>query len=138
MTSVRTLMAIATLCAAVTTINAAENVLMSPPYLLPTAVQVSVAALANECDIMILGETHGTKEVPAIAEALLDPLTKFGYRIIALEVPRDEQLAIEAWARGKTHVVPEFFAKPSADGRGNREVLALVRRALQPPYEWKL
>jgi hypothetical protein len=108
------------------------------PYPLPADVEQSLAMLAGECDVLILGETHGTKEAPAVVEALLAPLTKLGYRSLALEVPHDEQPAIEAWATGSSSAVPAFFAIPGADGRGNEQVLALVRRALRPPFEWKL
>lgn len=132
------MIATAIACVMVAQSHAADNLPELPPYSLPTAVRDSLTALAKECDVTILGETHGTKEVPAIAEALLDPLTKSGYRAIALEVPRDAEPAFVAWATGKTDVIPEFFAKPNADGRGNREVLALVRHALRPPFEWKL
>jgi hypothetical protein len=120
------------------TVFAQHTISELPPYPLPDEVRESMAVLAGECDIMILGETHGTREVPAIVETLLEPLTKLGYRVIALEVPHDEQPAIEAWATGTTGAIPTFFAVPWPDGRGNREVLAMVRRALQPPYEWKL
>jgi erythromycin esterase-like protein len=117
---------------------AEETIPDLPPYPLPAEARKSLTELAETCDVLILGETHGTQQVPAIAETLLDPLTKLNYRTIALEVPYDQQPAIEAWATGKTDVVPSFFARPGSDGRGNREVLALVRRALRPPQEWKL
>lgn len=107
-------------------------------YPLPADVQQSLATLASECDLIVLGETHGTKEVPAIVEELLATLTRLEYGALALEVPRDQQSAIAAWAKADAEPVPRFFAKPSQDGRGNEQVLALVRRALRPPYEWKL
>jgi erythromycin esterase-like protein len=138
MNKTRMVLAIAVACAMVARVHSAEDVPELPPYPLPTAVQDTLTALANDCDVLILGETHGTKEVPAIVEALLEPLTTSGYRALALEVPRDEESAIDAWARGKTDVIPKFFAKPCVDGRGNREVPALVRRALRSPYAWKL
>jgi hypothetical protein len=109
-----------------------------PPYPLPAEVQQSLTTLADKCDVLILGETHGTQEVPAVVEALLAPLAKLGYRALALEVPRDQQSALVAWATGTTGVVPTFFANPGPDGRGNEQALALVRNALRPPYQWKL
>src|SRR5207247_1223978 len=44
------------------------------------------------------------------------------------------------WATGKTTKVPPFFAKPIEleDGRGNIQLLALVRTALSPPFAWRL
>lgn len=109
-----------------------------PSFPLPDDVQQSLKTLASESDVLVLGETHGTQEVPAIVEELLPTLTNLGYGVIALEVPLDEQPAIAACVKGDIGVVPRFFAKPGEDGRGNRQVLAMVRRALMPPYKWKL
>jgi hypothetical protein len=108
------------------------------PYPLPTAVQRSVTELAAESDVLILGETHGTQQVPAVAAALLAPLTKLGYQVLAVEVPTDQQASLTAWATGKTKTVPSFFAMPSEDGRGSIEALKLIRTALSPPFRWKL
>ncbi len=108
------------------------------PYVLPTDVQASLLTLGKDCDVLIVGETHGTQEVPAVVEALLAPLTETGFNALALEVPHDQQPALVAWATGTTDEVPTFFAEPGADGRGNEQVLALVRMALRPPYQWKL
>ena len=107
-------------------------------YPLPADVQQSLKTLASECDVLVIGETHGTKEVPAIVEESLPTLTKLGYRSDCTRGARDEQPAVVAWVKGDTGVVPRFFAKPSEDGRGNQQVLAMVRRALRPPFEWKL
>jgi len=108
------------------------------PYPLPTAVQGSVNELAAQSDVLILGEIHGTQEVPAVAAALLAPLTKLGYQVLALEVPADQQASLTAWATGKMTAVPSFFAMPSDDGRGSIEALKLIHTALSPPFRWKL
>jgi hypothetical protein len=108
------------------------------PYPLPAEVRESLTKVASESDILIFGETHGTQELPAIVETILDTLNKLGYRVIALEVPHNEQSPIQQWATGETDVVPAFFAKPGQDGRGNMQVLQMVRRALMPPYNWEL
>jgi hypothetical protein len=76
--------------------------------------------------------------VPAVAAALLAPLTKLGCGVLALEIPRDQQTPLVAWATGKTPTVPRFFAQPWEDGRGNIEALNLIRTALSPPFGWKL
>ena len=39
------------------------------PYPLPTAVQQSANELATRSDVLMLGEIHGTQEVPAVAAA---------------------------------------------------------------------
>ena len=66
------------------------------PYPLPADVRQPLKTLASECDVLVFGETHGTKEVPAIVEDLLDILTKLEYRALALEVSRDQQPEIAA------------------------------------------
>ena len=109
-----------------------------PPYPLPADVEQSMATLGSEFDLLLVGETHGTQEVPAVVEALIAPLTKLGYRALALEIPYDQQAGLAAWATGTTGEVPTFFANPGPDGRGNEQLLALVRCALRPPYQWKL
>jgi WD40 repeat protein len=108
------------------------------PYPLPSKVRQALVELAGQSDILILGELHGTQEVPAIAVALLEPLAKQGYRALALEIPSDQQGPLSDWATGKTDAIPSFFAEPSPDGRGNMQVLSLIRIALSPPFGWRL
>ncbi len=104
------------------------------PYPLPSKVRQALVELAGKSDILILGELHGTQEVPAIAVALLEPLAKQGYRALALEIPSDQQGPLSDWATGKTDAIPSFFAEPSPDGRGNVQALSLIRIALSPPF----
>ncbi len=108
------------------------------PYPLPAKALESLTKLADESDVLVLGETHGTQETPAVAAALLGPLAKLGYGALALEIPAHEQQRLVDWATGKTETVPRFFAKPFADGRGNLQTLALIRTALSPPHRWRL
>ena len=61
------------------------------PYDLPPAVQRSANELAGQSDVLVLGELHGTREVPAMAAAPLMPLTTLGYNVLALEVPANCQ-----------------------------------------------
>lgn len=96
------------------------------PYPLPSKVRQALVELAGQSDILILGEQHGTQEVPALAVALLEPLAKQGYRALALEIPSDQQGPLSDWAAGKTDAIPSFFAEPSADGRGNVQALSLT------------
>ena len=49
------------------------------PYPLPARTAKGLVELAGESDVLILGEMHGSQEVPAVAAALLGPLTKLGY-----------------------------------------------------------
>jgi len=107
-------------------------------YALPEKVRQGVGDLAAESDVLVLGEMHGTQEVPAVAVALLEPLAKLGYGALALEIPASEREALTNWALGKSKTIPRFFAEPWADGRANVQALALIRTALSPPYSWKL
>jgi hypothetical protein len=109
-----------------------------PPVSLPAAVREFLIKLGSDCDILLLGETHGTQEVPAVVAAMLPDLTQSGFRVLALEIPHDQQASLIAWGKGEAGAVPPFFARPGPDGRGNEQVLALMRRALRPPFEWKL
>ncbi|HEX4143640.1 MAG TPA: hypothetical protein VHY91_08915 [Pirellulales bacterium] len=108
------------------------------PYPLPAPAAKALVELAGESDVLILGEMHGSREVPAVAAALLGPLSKLGYGALALEVPAEQQGPLTDWATGKSETVPSFFAKPIADGRGNVQTLSLIRTALSAPLRWKL
>jgi erythromycin esterase-like protein len=108
------------------------------PYPLASDLTRSLEETAAQSDILILGECHGTQEVPALAASLLTPLGNLGYNTLAIEVPADQQEPLRAWATGKTGTVPSFFARPSSDGRGNLQLLALVRMALSAPFRWNL
>jgi len=78
------------------------------------------------------------QEVPELVASLLTPLTGLGYHTLALEVPNKDQASLLAWARGETERIPDFFAKPNGDGRGNAQLLALVRIAVSPPFRWQI
>jgi erythromycin esterase-like protein len=101
------------------------------PYPLPKDAKERLLALAARSDVLILGEIHGSQEVPRILATLLPDLAKLGYRGLALEVGADHRDGIEAWARGADGApIPPMYARPPADGRGNVETLALLRSAL--------
>ena len=108
------------------------------PYPLPPEARACIEHLAARSDVLILGEVHGTREVPGLVAGLLAPLNKRGYRVLALEVPNDAQAPLLAWARGETDRVPDFFANPNGDGRGNVQLLELVRTAVSPPFRWQV
>ena len=108
------------------------------PYPLPPEARARIEDLAASSDVLILGEFHGTREVPELVAGLLAPLNERGYRVLALEVPNDQQAPLLAWARGETDRIPDFFAKPNGDGRGNVQLLELVRAAVSPPFRWQV
>jgi hypothetical protein len=108
------------------------------PYPLPREARSRIEKLAETSDILILGELHGTQEVPELVASVLPSLTELGYRTLALEVPNEDQAALSAWARGETDRIPDFFAKPSGDGRGNAQLMALTRIAVSPRFRWRI
>jgi len=96
---------------------------------LPPGVEERVVQLAVRSQLLLFGELHGTREVPALVAGLLPKLAEHGYRALGLEVPRDQQAALTAWADGLIDEPPPFFAPPSRDGRGNAQVLDMVKTA---------
>lgn len=109
------------------------------PYPLPTDVRDGLLTLATQSEVLIVGEMHGTREVPRLIAELLPTLAPLGYRGLALEIPADARDTLADWAVSEDLPVPGFFAAPSFDGRGNAEALALIRTALRQSVEaWQL
>lgn len=108
------------------------------PYELPPPVKAELLALAAKSDLLLLGETHGTQEVPRLVLGLLDDLAALGYGCLGLEMPRGEQDTLGKWiADGE--VLPAFFGPQEfQDGRGNQQVLSLIRQMTNRPPNWKL
>jgi len=98
-------------------------------YALPPAVDELILQVASTNQLLLFGELHGTREVPALVAGLLPKLVERGYRALALEVPGPQQAPLQAWADGLTDQPPPFFTRPSRDGRGNVQVLELARTA---------
>jgi hypothetical protein len=92
------------------------------PYALPPEARTAIEKLAADSDVLILGEFHGTQEVPQLVAGLLSPLTELGYHTLAIEVPNNHQAAVRARALGETEAIPDFFANPNGDGRGNAQL----------------
>lgn len=100
-------------------------------YPLPARINGELYKLARESDVLMFGEVHGTREVPRIMVGLLAPLQEYGYRVLALEIPRNQTEWLTRWAIGHERSLPPFFATPSKDGRGSLEMLALAREAIR-------
>lgn len=96
---------------------------------LPAGVEQALLDLAAQCDLLLFGELHGTREVPALVAGLLSKLGPLGYDGLGLEAPRDQRQLLGAWASGEAQAPPGFYAQPSRDGRGSIEALELVRQA---------
>ena len=108
------------------------------PYELPAEVLHTLIEVARTSEVLLFGELHGTQEVPRLVLALLPGLATAGYRGLALEIPRPDREALAGWGVAPHSSVPDFFAHPLADGRGNREVLALIEHVLSSQHEWHL
>jgi hypothetical protein len=96
---------------------------------LPPGVEQRLLEVAAGHALLLFGELHGTREVPGIVATLLPRLRAVGYGGLALEVPRVDREELTAWAEGQRVRPPAFFAQPSRDGRGNAQVLELIKVA---------
>jgi hypothetical protein len=99
------------------------------PYQLPESVEAGLLSVAKEAYLLVFGELHGTQEVPRLIAALLPALRALNYQGLALEVPCSCRDELMNWAEGRTPSPPEFFARPTLDGRGNRQTLTLAQTA---------
>lgn len=97
------------------------------PYTLPQSAKEGLLELAAGSDLLLLGEKHGTQEIPRLVLGLLDDLSALGYGGLALELPRGQASQLNEWiaSRGEP---PSFFGPSDfRDGRGNAQVLSLIR-----------
>lgn len=87
--------------------------------------------------LILLGEMHGTREIPALVAELIDELSAGQPLVLALEVGVGEQAAFDLYLNsdGGTDARLElerspFFAVSSDqhDGRRNRQALALIEK----------
>jgi len=102
---------------------------------LPVPVRQALRDLAQDSDFLLFGELHGTQEPPQLIATLLDDLTTLGYGGLALEIARSEREPIMRWATGASGEVPRFFAQPGSDGRGNEQLLALIRQVAEKGWQ---
>lgn len=108
------------------------------PYDLPPPVKSQLLALAAQSDLLLLGETHGTMEVPRLVLSLLDDLTALGYGGLGLELPRGQSELLASWAAGAGEPPPFFGPTDFRDGRGSTQALSLIRQTLSHSGNWNL
>jgi len=85
--------------------------------------------ILKKYDLIVLGELHGTKEIPElmkkIIESLLDEVS-----LIFLEIPMHQQRYLDTYLiseqESSLYEIP-FFEHPSKDGRGSKEYLLLIQ-----------
>jgi hypothetical protein len=96
------------------------------PYPLPEVARTTLLDLARDSDVLVIGELHGTQEIPRLIAALAPDLYALGYRGLAFELPSDLRDDVAMWGVDPTRAVPRFYARPGSDGRGNADVLGLI------------
>ncbi|MFB2979927.1 hypothetical protein [Microseira sp. BLCC-F43] len=91
----------------------------------------TILSLAEESDILLFGEIHGTQEFTLAIASLLDDFYRLNYRAIGLEISSSQQEMLHRWATGETNDIPDFFTHPSWEGgRGNQQVLSFAQNAI--------
>src|SRR3979411_1468161 len=100
-------------CTTTTRANSAATRTMAQPHSgasepLPADVEQAVLDLAGRCDLLLFGELHGTREVPALVAGLLSKLGELGYGGLGLEVPSDQRQALAPGATGQRRSPPPF------------------------------
>ena len=112
---------------------------------LPVAVSAKPAAVCDESArniaealvkhrgrLVVLGETHGTREVPALVGELVCHLSEHGRVLVGLEIPRWLNEDIVAFVDGRIGsevlLVAEYWQTAIQDGRQSRAMLHLLRR----------
>lgn len=88
--------------------------------------------------LLVIGEIHGTQETPALVAALLHTAKRDEPLLLGLEIPRQEQAAIEAFLRWDDSATARralmqgaFWQREGQDGRSSAamfELLDAVRR----------
>lgn len=86
--------------------------------------------------MVLLGELHGTREIPAFVGTLGCHVASAGVPVVVgLELPHEEQGALERYleSQGDKEAVTAltaggFWRRPHQDGRGSEAIVALVER----------
>lgn len=85
--------------------------------------------ILSNYELIILGEIHGTKEIPFLIKKIIQNLSN-KINFIFLEIPKNQQAYIEKYFMLKSekylYEIP-FFKNPSKDGRGSKENLLLIK-----------
>ncbi len=100
------------------------------PYQLPAVVNERLLSLALQSDLLLIGEMHGTQEVPRLMLGLLPQLAAFGYGGLALEIPTDECDQLLQCTQGQAMLPPFFGPSDFHDGRENEQALSLIQQAV--------
>jgi hypothetical protein len=87
---------------------------------------------------VLLGEKHGTREVPILVGELVDTWSRSGPVTLGLEIPRDEQPVLDRYiaSGGGKNATTKLLSSPfwsiergdQHDGRRSHDMLALIER----------
>lgn len=94
--------------------------------LLPERVREAIREIATRSDILFIGATAGTREVPQTLAGITADLDPLGYRVLALDLHPSARDSLIAWADGTADKLPLLF-DPHAQGQGSLQILGLVR-----------
>ena len=109
------------------------------PYDLPPPVKARLLDLAARSDLLMLGETHGTQEVPRLVLGLLDDLAGLGYGGLGMEIGADGPEMLASLTSEPSGKLPPAFTLPEwQDGRRNVQMASLMQQALGRPQNWQL
>lgn len=94
-----------------------------------------IAAAAGDSRVIVLGETHGTQEIPELVAVLVEQYSAQGPLVLALEMERTEHDALSRYlasdgaaaARDELRLRPYWsIADDSNDGRRSVDMLDLI------------
>ena len=82
--------------------------------------------------VIVLGETHGTREVPALIAELACHLSDGARVLVGIELPHWLNENIAAFVRGRigagTFLADDYWRPPMQDGRQSRAMIEMLRR----------
>ena len=101
------------------------------------ASDIEVPKVVFDARVVVLGEVHGTTQAPAFAAALLCALAQPTVPVLlALEIPNDQQSAIDAFVGGgpsadfeRHNSKARFWSRSFQDGRSSAAMITLIEAA---------
>jgi hypothetical protein len=118
--------ALAAACVAASCTTSASRFDCAPPA------NASVLYADPQVHFILLGEHHGTNEMPAAAAELACAAAQSRRVLLALEIPEDEQTRLRRYVRGEIDVPDVISSSPfwerGVDGRNSAAMLGLLTR----------
>jgi len=83
-------------------------------------------------ELLLLGEVHGTKEIPKLTFDIIKKLNN-NVNFIFLEIPKDQQIFLDKYTNSKDEKdllsIP-FFNTSNKDGRDSKDILFLIKKVI--------